>query len=90
MKHLIMIYLLTKSAWKRKFTWFDVALAKAVRDELVPPEARGDKFSTHVTYFLWVPDWLRMIAAMEQEAPLEEAWHDFLFDLAERAKWWLT
>lgn len=64
MKLLIMIYLLLKSAFNRKLTWFEIILAYAIQQ--VDPNC---------------PDWLKMIANMEQQTKLPEAFRDFRFDL---------
>jgi hypothetical protein len=58
MKFIIKVYLLTKSAFNRKFTWFDIGLAHA----LVAGQLWFD-----------IPTWTRMIANMGRETELPEA-----------------
>jgi hypothetical protein len=66
MKAVIKFYLLSKSAWGRQLTFFDIGLARVTR--------------------AWTGSspWLEMIANMQQEAPLPEAFNDWRMDLQDR------
>ena len=67
---LIEIYLLAKSAFRCKFTLLDRNLANVLDTFL-----RG-----------MGPSWLAMIGNMQQEAPLPEAFNDFLWDIEQDLK----
>jgi hypothetical protein len=56
-----------KSAWGRTLTWFDIELAKVVLWTGSPLEHP--------------PSYIRMIADMEYEAALPEAWRDFVYEV---------
>ena len=74
MKTLILIYLLAKSAFKRKLTNFDRTLAYCIQ----------------LIDLLFCPEWVKMIVNMEKEESLPEAfglfWDDQVGDLLERGK----
>ncbi len=76
MRILIVIYLLAKSALGRKFTWLDIGLAQAIwtSNRL----AYGRLFGLIST-----PTWILMIAEMQQEIALPEAFTDFKLGIEE-------
>jgi hypothetical protein len=68
MKTLICSYLLAKSLFKRKFTWFDIGIARVLRDD-------------YFRKYDIVPDYLHMIANLAKETTLPEAFADFMYEL---------
>ncbi len=79
MRFLISTYLLVKSAAGRKMTWFDMRLARVV---------------TATPTALWfvdadAPDWIKLIAQMEQENPAPEAFGLWQFLIVDDIRqWW--
>ena len=78
MKMLVCVYLLTKSFLNKRFTWFDIDLANALKNLCIPREALG---TIHV---FSIPTWVNMIANMKMEAKLPEAFMDFMYELKHR------
>jgi hypothetical protein len=76
MEKMIKFYLLIKSARGRVLTRFDIALARVLRETV---------------YGIWwmTPTWLNMIANMERENSLPEAWTDYRLTVAESIREWI-
>jgi hypothetical protein len=70
MKVAIKIYLLFKSAFNGRFSWFDIQLAKALT----------------LDYIAWfhVPGWMQIIANAQQEVELPEAFVEWANAIDER------
>ena len=79
MKMLICSYLLAKSLFKRKFTWFDIDLAKALKNACMPHEVVVGGGTALEGYF--VPTFICMIANLAKETTLPEAFADFMYEL---------
>ena len=79
MKMLVFVYLLTKSFFNKKFTWFDIDLANALKNlYAVRFMDRGELL------VVAPPSWIEMIANMKMEAKLPEAFMDFMYELKHR------
>ncbi len=83
-KIIIQIYLLLKSAFKRRFTWFDIGLARAFVDPVLLPGLMELKLKP-----VNIPGWLWMIMNMQQSTEMPEAFGLFLAEAQADIEAWL-
>ena len=79
MKMLVCVYLLTKSFLNKRFTWFDIDLANALRNLYAARVMDLGRI-----FVATPPACIEMIANMKMEAKLPEAFMDFMYDLKHR------
>ncbi len=81
MRVFISLYLLWKSATRQKLTWFDQRLAFLLSTQKTP--------DGYFMLDLNAPDWQKMIANMEREEPLPEAFVDWRWGIEGSIRGWL-
>lgn len=79
MKMLVVVYLLMKSFFNKKFTWFDIDLANALKNLYAVRVLDLGKI-----FVATPPSCIEMIANMSMEAKLPEAFMDFIYELKHR------